>query len=95
MPVHDKPRGGDFAAPQEVPVSRPKMLILAGNSAPAGTYPDEKGILKEWPRGALHESAASDYAKRRGYDAVVLDEPGQPQSQESPPAKAALKKFFL
>ena len=39
-------------------------------------------------------SAASEYAKRRGYGAVVLDVAGQPQSQESPQAKAALKKFF-
>ena len=76
-------------------MSRPKMLILGGNSAPAGTYPDEQGKTIAWLLGALYVSAASDYAKRRGYDAVVLDEPGQPQSQESPPAKAALKKFFL
>ena len=75
-------------------MSRPKMLILLGNSAPAGTYPDEQGKNIAWPLGALHVSAASEYAKRRGYEAVVLDVAGQPQSQESPQAKAALKKFF-
>lgn len=75
-------------------MSHPKMLILRGNSAKAGTYPDEQGKNIAWPFGALHVSAASEYAKRRGYEAIVLDVPGQPQSQESPQAKAALKKFF-
>ena len=70
------------------------MLILRGNSAPAGKYPDEQGNNIAWPFGALHVSAASEYAKRRGYEAIVLDVAGQPQSQESPQAKAALKKFF-
>jgi hypothetical protein len=69
------------------------MLILGGNSAPAGTYPDEQGKTIAWLLGALYVSAASDYAKRRGYEAVVLDVPGQPQSQDSPQAKAALKQF--
>jgi len=81
-------------SPKEISMSRPKMLILRGNSAPAGTYPDEQGKNIAWPLGALHVSAASEYAKRRGYEAVVLDVAGQPQSQESPQAKAALKKFF-
>jgi hypothetical protein len=70
------------------------MLMLRGNSAPAGKYPDERGKNIAWPVGALHVSAASEYAKRRGYDAVVLDVGGQPQSQVSPQAKAALKAFF-
>lgn len=75
-------------------MSRPKMLILRGNSAPAGSYPDERGKPVAWPFGALHVSAASEYAQRRGFEAVVLDVAGQPQSQESPQATAALKKFF-
>jgi hypothetical protein len=75
-------------------VSRPKMLILRGNSAPAGKYPDEKGNTKEWPKGALHEGAAIEYAKRRGYEAVVVDAPGQPQSQDSVQAKAARDAFY-
>ena len=75
-------------------MSRPKMLILRGNSAPAGSYPDEQGKKIAWPVGALHVSAASEYARRRGYEAIVLDVAGQPQSQQSPQAKAALKKFF-
>jgi hypothetical protein len=50
-------------------------------------------LTTAWPIGALHGKAASDYAKRRGYDPVVLDVPGQPQSQHSPQAKAALKAF--
>src|SRR5262245_42494588 len=55
-----------------------KMLILRGNSAPAGSYPDEQGKKIAWPIGALHVWAASQYAKRKGYDPVVLDKPGQP-----------------
>jgi len=73
----------------------PKMLILRGNSAPAGNYPDENGNANvAWPLGALHVRAASDYARRRGYDPVVLDRPGQPQSQSSPQATAAIKAFL-
>ena len=72
-----------------------KMLILRGNSAGPGSYPDETGNTRvSWPIGALHVGAASDYARRRGYEPVVLDKPGQPQSEHSPQAKAALKAFF-
>ena len=71
----------------------PKMLILRGNSAGAGSYPDEQGKTIAWPIGALHVSAASDYARRRGYEPVVIDKPGQPQSQHSPQATAALDAF--
>jgi len=69
------------------------MLILRGNSAGAGSYPDEQGKTIAWPIGALHVSAASDYARRRGYEPVVIDKPGQPQSQHSPQATAALDAF--
>ena len=72
----------------------PKMLILRGNSAGAGSYPDEQGKTIAWPIGALHVSAASDYARRKGYEPVVLDKPGQPQSQHSPQAMAALDAFL-
>jgi hypothetical protein len=73
---------------------RRKMVILRGNSAPAGSYPDEQGKTIAWPIGALHVWAASEYARRLGYQAVVLPVPGQPQSQSSPQAKAALKAFL-
>ena len=72
---------------------RRTMLILRGNSAKAGTYPDEQGNNIAWPFGALHVWAATEYARRLGYAAVVLDVPGQPQGQNSPQASAALKKF--
>jgi hypothetical protein len=75
-------------------MARPKMLILRGNSADAGSYPDEQGKTIAWPIGALHVQAASAYAQRRGYEAVVLPVAGQPQSQHSPQAKAALKAFL-
>jgi hypothetical protein len=76
-------------------VPNPKMLILRGNSAAAGSYPDENGNPNvAWPFGALHVRAASDYARRRGYDPIVLDKPGQPQSQSSPQATAAIKAFL-
>ncbi len=75
-------------------MSGPKMLILRGNSAKAGTYPDEKGDNIAWPVGALHVWAASEYARRRGYKPVLLDVPGQPQSETSPQATEALKRFL-
>lgn len=74
-------------------MANPKMVILRGNAAKAGHYPDEQGKTIAWPIGALHVKAASDYAKRRGYDPIVLDVAGHPQSQHSPQAKAALKAF--
>ena len=70
-----------------------KMVILRGNSAKAGKYPDEQGKTPAWPKGALHVKAATDYAEREGYEPIVLDVPGQPQSRQSPQAKAALKAF--
>jgi len=45
-----------------------KMLILRGI---AGHYAG-----KDWPRGALDEPPALEYAKRRGYDGQVLDVAG-------------------
>jgi hypothetical protein len=71
-----------------------KRLILRGNSAGEGTYPDEHGHNIAWPDGALHVQAASEYAKSRGFEPIVLDVPGQPQGEGSPQAKAALKEFF-
>ena len=71
-----------------------KMLILRGNAAKAGKYPDEQGKTIAWPIGALHVKAATDYAKRQGYEGVVLPVEGHPQSQDSPQAKAALKAFL-
>jgi hypothetical protein len=76
-------------------MANPKMLILRGNSAGPGSYPDERGNNNvAWPIGALHVQAASEYARRKGYEPVVLDKPGQPQSQPSPQAKAAVKTFL-
>src|SRR5580704_15610414 len=71
-----------------------KMLILRGNSAPAGSYPDEQGKNIAWPIGALHVWAATEFARRSGYEPIVLDKPGQPQGEKSPQATAALKTFF-
>src|ERR1700682_2959201 len=71
-----------------------KMLILRGNAADAGSYPDEQGKTIAWPMGALHVRAASEYARRAGYEPIVLPVGGRPQSQSSPQAKAALKAFL-
>ncbi len=71
-----------------------KMIILRGNSAGAGTYPDEQGNTIAWPNGALHVGAANEFARRKGYDPVVLDKPGQPQSKTSPQANAAVELFL-
>lgn len=74
-------------------MARPKMVILRGNDAAAGTFPDETGAKIAWPLGALHVDAAVEYARRKGYEGIVLDEPGRPQGQTSRQARAALKKF--
>lgn len=72
-----------------------KMVILRGNSAGPGSYPDEKGNKNTpWPIGALHVEAASEYARRSGFEPVVLDKPGQPQHQKSPQAEAAVTLFL-
>src|SRR5258708_34721430 len=71
------------------------MVIMRGNSTPDKTiYPDETGKTIAWPIGALHVKAAKDYAGILGYDALVLDVPGQPQGQLSPQAKAAWGAFL-
>jgi hypothetical protein len=71
-----------------------KMLILRGNSAPEGSYPDEMGNTIAWPDGALHVGATELYAKKKGYEPVVLNVAGQPQSETSPQANAAVKRFL-
>jgi len=71
-----------------------KMIILRGNSADKGSYPDEQGNTIAWPHGALHEDAAKAYARRRGYEPDVLNVPGQPQSTTSPQAEEAIKRFL-
>jgi hypothetical protein len=81
--------------PKQSPPEKKKMLILRGNSADAGTYPDEQGNTNiAWPFGALHVWAAREYARRKGYEPVVLDIPGQPQSETSPQASEALNRFL-
>jgi len=71
-----------------------KMLLLRGNAAPAGSYPDERGNTIAWRDGALHVGAAEAYAKRRNYDPDVLNIPGKPQSRTSPQANEAIKRFL-
>ncbi len=56
----------------------PKMLILRGNSG--SNYPDESGKPHKYDRGALHELAAVEYARRKGYQGIVLDISGDPGS---------------
>src|SRR4051794_19268354 len=53
-----------------------KMLILRGNSGP--NYPDESGKPHNYAKGALHEQAALEYARRKGYQGTVLDISGDP-----------------
>jgi hypothetical protein len=71
-----------------------KMVILRGNSSPAGTYPDEKGEKIAWPSGASHAEAAREFARRLRYIPDLLEIPGEEQSEHSRQAKAALKKFL-
>ncbi len=62
----------------------PKMLILRGI---AGFYDG-----RSWPRGAMHEGPALEYAKRRGYEGKVLDISGEAYAG-SPQSKLALKEY--
>ena len=62
----------------------PKMLIMRGV---AGFYDG-----RHWPRGAMHEAPALEYAKRRGYDGKVLDISGEAKAG-SPQSKLALKEY--
>lgn len=47
-----------------------KMLILRGK---AGKYALPGEQPRDWPRGALDEPAALEFARLRGYEASVLD----------------------
>ena len=64
----------------------PKMLILRGI---AGTFDG-----KDYPRGALDEPSAIEYAKRRGYEPVVLDVSGEAYSN-APQVREALSYIAL
>lgn len=46
-------------------------MSLRGNSGP--NYPDESGKPHNYDKGALHEQAAVEYARRKGYQGIVLD----------------------
>ena len=56
--------------------SAPVMLIMRGNSAPAGVYEDENGNKPAWPKGAMHEGPAREYAVLKGFKPKVLDVTG-------------------
>ena len=72
-----------------------RMLILRGNS---GNYPDEEGNAHNYVKGALHDHAAMEYARRLGYEPVVLDMSGDPGSgpdrSSSPQMLAALDWIY-
>ncbi len=60
------------------------MLILRGI---AGHYDG-----RDWPRGALYEKPALEYARRRGFDGKVLDVAGE-TGDTSPQTRMALKEI--
>jgi hypothetical protein len=71
--------------------SGPIMLIMRGNSAGEGVYEDENGKKPAWPKGALHEGPAKEYAIlmgslmgfKGGFKPKVLDVKGD--SKPAPP----------
>lgn len=72
-----------------------RMLILPGNAAGKGKYPDEQGNMDvAWPTGALHRNAAKEYAMRKGYVPQVLEISGKPQSETSPQANKVVELFL-
>jgi hypothetical protein len=71
-----------------------KMLILPGNKDDSGkSYPDENGNFITWPDGALHWTAAEDFAKLKKYEPKILRIKGQPQNAKSPQTTAAVPLF--
>jgi len=70
------------------------MLILRGNR---GAYPDERGQRHDYARGALHEAAAKEYARRKGYEGIVLDVSGDAlrggNRSHNPQTLMALSRF--
>jgi hypothetical protein len=71
-----------------------KMLILRGTR---GILPDEQGKKHNYTKGALHEQAAIEYARRKGYEGTVLDISGDhgpgPTRATSPQTLMAVKTF--
>jgi hypothetical protein len=65
-------------------MSEMKMLILRGI---AGHYAG-----RDWPRGALDEPSALEYARRKGYVGQVLDVAGA-TGANSPQTQMALAEF--
>ncbi|GJD48455.1 hypothetical protein OPKNFCMD_1174 [Methylobacterium crusticola] len=73
----------------------PKMLILRGNH---GYHADEAGKDFNYKGGALHEGPAKEYARRKGYEGVVLNISGDPPEKgkkrsHSPQTILALDTF--
>lgn len=72
-----------------------KMLILRGTT---GYLPDENGKLHNYKKGALHEPAAKEYARRKGYEGVVLDVSGNhgpgKTRETSPQTLLAVDEFY-
>jgi hypothetical protein len=66
-----------------------KMLIMRGI---AGNYALPGGKPRYWPRGALDEPAALEFARLRGYKPKVLDVAGT-TGANSPQTTAALKEI--
>jgi hypothetical protein len=71
-----------------------KMLILRGNH---GAYAGEDGKVQDYKKGALHEGAAKEFARRKGFDGVVLDVSGDPPAKgnrsRSPQTLMAVSRF--
>jgi hypothetical protein len=71
-----------------------KMMILRGNHGP---FDDESGKTHNYKDGALHESAALEFAKRKGLEGFVLQISGDPPAKgnrsHSPQTLLALKTF--
>jgi hypothetical protein len=68
MPCPIKDDNGDWSAPV--------MLIMRGNAAGPGVYEDENGKTPAWPKGALHDGAAIEYARLLDFNPKVLDVTG-------------------
>jgi uncharacterized protein (TIGR02594 family) len=86
-----------FFWPKTAPVPHVASPVIA-NAAAGDTMLILRGLAghyggKDWPRGALDEDSAKEYARRRNYQGRVLDIEGSRSGAHSEQTRMALEEF--
>lgn len=86
-----------FFWPKTAPVPQVASAVVA-NAAVGDTMLILRGLAghyggKDWPRGALDEDSAKEYARRRNYQGRVLDIEGSRSGAHSDQTRMALEEF--